>query len=65
MSISFNQGGGDWDEQISSMTMNMSFTDQADMMRAKGSSKDELMRKYLSKSHQMSRTLQHTQQQLK
>lgn len=65
MSISFSQGGGEWDEQISSMTMNMLFTDQADMMRAKGSSKDELMHKYLSKSYQMSRTLQHTQQQLK
>ena len=36
MSISFSWGGGEWDEEISSMTMNMSFTDQADMMRAKG-----------------------------
>ena len=39
------------------MTMNMSFTDQADMMRAKGSSEDEFMHKNLSKSYQMSCTL--------
>ena len=65
MSISFSQGGGEWDEQISSMTMNMLFTDQADMMRAKGSLEDEFMHKNLSKSYQMSCTLWHTQQQLK
>lgn len=61
ISISFSWGGGEWDKQISSMTVNMSLTDQADMMRAKGSSEDEFMHKHLSKYYQMSCTLWHTQ----